>query len=272
MNFGKINKIIFLGNSELIKPIISNIESAVETEIFNKIPSFLPNIDKKMIGISISYRHILKNSEIKKFNGRLINLHGTLLPSNRGGGGQSWRVMRGLEMPGYTIHLLTSKLDAGDILKQESTEENNLKQKMIDGTSDFLKSVLKGKDFKLITQDESKSTYWPRLNTKIHGFIDWSWSTNEIINFIKAFSEYGGASTFINKKLIRIKKAHLVLDQKYFHPFQYGIIIRKNKGVIIATKNGELLIENIQNVLIGDRFYTPNRFLEKAYLTRIFYK
>ena len=38
-------------------------------------------------------------------------------------------------------------------------------------------------------QDEKNSSYWPRLNSKIHGWIDWSWSPKEISDFIKAFDD-----------------------------------------------------------------------------------
>ena len=32
-------------------------------------------------------------------------------------------------------------------------------------------------------------TYWPQLDTEIHGWIGWSWSGNDIVNFIKAFGD-----------------------------------------------------------------------------------
>ena len=43
----------------------------------------------------------------------------------------------------------------------------------------------------------------PRLDTQIHGFIDWNWTAKHIVDFINAFgSPYQGATTFIKKKVL----------------------------------------------------------------------
>ena len=55
-------------------------------------------------------------------------------------------------------------------------------------------------------QSKTHSTYWPRLDTEIHGWINWSWSGNDIVNFIKAFGDpYVGAHTLLNNEKIYLK-------------------------------------------------------------------
>ena len=70
----------------------------------------------------------------------------------------------------------------------------------------------------------------PRLNTKIHGFIDWNWKAKHIVDFVNAFDEpYQGASTFIKGKKYLLKNAKLLKHKINFHPFQSGIIFKKKK-------------------------------------------
>ena len=38
-------------------------------------------------------------------------------------------------------------------------------------------------------QLKKNSTYWPRIDTESHGWINWNWSGEEILNFIKAFDD-----------------------------------------------------------------------------------
>ena len=35
-------------------------------------------------------------------------------------------------------------------------------------------------NFQINTQLDYHSTYWPRLNSDIHGWIDWNWSLNQM--------------------------------------------------------------------------------------------
>ena len=44
--------------------------------------------------------------------------------------------------------------------------------------------IRNGKVFELVKINENLSMYFPRLNTLKHGFIDWSWDTDEIESFI----------------------------------------------------------------------------------------
>ena len=69
-------------------------------------------------------------------------------------------------------------------------------------------------------------SYWPRLNAKKNGWINWNWKAKDIVNFINAFSfPYGGASTFVRSKILKkrkinITKAKLANSKYKFHPFQ----------------------------------------------------
>ncbi len=64
------------------------------------------------------FMRVLKPAFLKAFEGRIINLHPSLLPSFPGldGIGQAWR--RGVKITGCTVHRVTSEVDGGPILDQ----------------------------------------------------------------------------------------------------------------------------------------------------------
>ena len=116
----------------------------------------------------------------------------------------------------------------------------------------------------------------PRLDTKTHGFINWAWKGDDILNFIRAFDKpHIGASTFYKNKLVHLQNGKIINKKKIFHPFQSGIIIEvSNKCLNIAICNGILKIFKITNsrgkeislehIKLGERFHTPIKFLEDA--------
>lgn len=105
---------------------------------------------------------------------------------------------------------------------------------------------------------------------------------DEILKFINAFDEpYEGTSSYINGVLVKIKKATVTYTDGIFHPFQKGIIYRKNNiGVFVATEQGTLIIEDIKDnegndfinsIKLGDRIFTPQSKIDEAFTTRVFY-
>jgi phosphoribosylglycinamide formyltransferase-1 len=65
------------------------------------------------------FMRVLKMPFISKFEGKIINLHPSLLPSFPGldGIGQAWR--RGVKITGCTVHYVTLDVDGGPIIDQE---------------------------------------------------------------------------------------------------------------------------------------------------------
>ena len=64
------------------------------------------------------FMRVLKQEFLKAFEGRIINLHPSLLPSFPGldGIGQAWR--RGVKVTGCTVHYVTPEVDGGPIIDQ----------------------------------------------------------------------------------------------------------------------------------------------------------
>ena len=64
------------------------------------------------------YRHIIKKPVIDQFRGRIVNLHISLLPWNRGANPNLWSFLEDTPK-GVTIHYVEEGLDTGDVIAQK---------------------------------------------------------------------------------------------------------------------------------------------------------
>jgi methionyl-tRNA formyltransferase len=64
------------------------------------------------------YRHIIKKPVIDQLKGRIINLHISLLPWNRGADPNLWSFLKDTPK-GVTIHHVAESLDTGNVLAQK---------------------------------------------------------------------------------------------------------------------------------------------------------
>ncbi len=270
----------------------NDIEHIVSKDV-NDDKQLKKQITHHTVGLSFGAAWIFKKNFIDRFRGKLLNLHGSRLPMDRGGGGFSWRILRGDRTGVTLIHQIVPGVDTGDIVEYEdylfpedcripidyhkiSTEKYFLFIKK------FLNRIENNDDFSTVGQPEYLGTYWPRLNTDKHAFINWANSVEEIERFICAFDDpYGGAITYLNNSQVRLKKAISTKADGSFHPFQRGIIYRVRDGIAMAAaKNGSLAICEVLNergknfvskIKVGDRFYTPYEKIEEALQYRAIY-
>lgn len=327
-NFEKIEKIIFFGGSIVMLKILEKMTDKEKIAIFsstrflneriNKNMSFKEYLEannfkyydvedinncevleneilhNKTLGFSISASWIIKKNVIEMFNGKIINIHGSRLPQNKGGGGLTWNILQdSCSIGNFAFHFITPGIDDGDIIhffefkypkecKVPLDFYEHMHKNMVNESLKLLDKISKENDFKVFSQTEHMSIYWPRIDTKTNGYINWSWSLNDIYKFINAFDEpYLGASTYIGETKIRLKGASIEKNDGIFHPYQKGIIYRKNLlGIFIATENGTLVIEKIYDedgndyfdkIRVGYRLYTPSQVLDLSMSTRVFF-
>lgn len=72
--------------------------------------------------VSFGYRKIIQGHTIEKFRGRIINIHLSLLPYNRGADPNFWSWFDGTPK-GVTIHRVAPGIDTGDILVQRELHD-----------------------------------------------------------------------------------------------------------------------------------------------------
>ncbi len=299
-----INSIMVISAPRLFKSLLARESITLEDYLKKKrIPYLIADdinsikLDKfitaNILGISFGAPWIFKRGVIEQFKGRLINGHGTNLPKNRGGGGFSWQIMRREKQGCHLFHLVDTGVDTGDIVFSDKFQfpkdclipencQEFFERTEIPFLKKFIKRIKSNAEFKLIKQDERLSTYFPRLSTLHHGFIDWNWQAADIERFICAFDlPYAGASTFLNGKRVFLRRAKGYFKDGCFHPFMRGLIYRKAKGsLFVAVSNGSILIKEaydnkgrgiFKNLKVGERFVTPIKYLEDALLFRAVY-
>ena len=82
-------------------------------------PDFLAQIGPGDHGIVTGFNQIFSQRAIDRF-GSLANIHASVLPFYRGPTPTYWCLANGERATGYTLHEVTTKIDAGPILYQES--------------------------------------------------------------------------------------------------------------------------------------------------------
>ena len=158
---------------------------------------------------SFYYRNMLGKELLAIPKKGAINLHGSLLPKYRGRCPINWAVLNGEKEAGVTLHYMTEKPDAGDILAQEKFPIGkddtalDVHQKAAKAAAVLLKKALpklKKGTLKGIPQDNEKSTYYGGRKPA-DGVIDFSKSASEIRNLVRAVTRpYPGAFAFLGEK------------------------------------------------------------------------
>ena len=274
------------GEKEFIDALSAEKCKVYVSDNINKDEKVLSEITNTTLGFSIAGAWIFRYNFISAFDGKLLNIHGSNLPQNRGCGGYSWRILRNDRSGGFSIHIVDEGMDTGEIIMYKNFTFDSDCRKPVDYYSvakihikelfkDFLDKIKKGGDFELMPQPEHLSTYWPRISSELHSYIDWSYDLIDLERFICAFDDpYDGAQTFINNKMVHVKDCIASLSEGSFHPFQTGIVYRKSKDhLFIAAKQGTLIIRRVitdngedlmKNINVGDRFHTPQSLLENS--------
>ena len=68
------------------------------------------------------FMKILSKSFIKKFNGKIINIHPSLLPKYKGLNTHNRAIQNRDKFSGCTVHYVTEKLDSGKIIMQRKVK------------------------------------------------------------------------------------------------------------------------------------------------------
>ena len=121
-------------NQQKIEKKIINFISPKESE--KKIINLLAKKKIKFICLA-GFMKILSNNFLKRFNGKVINIHPSLLPKYKGLDTHKRVLKNNEKFSGCTVHYVTSKLDSGKIILQKkikigkTDKENTLRKKIL---------------------------------------------------------------------------------------------------------------------------------------------
>jgi len=108
-----------LSNQFNIKKYVSSFKESKVTEA--KILNLLNKKNIKFICLA-GFMKILSKSFIKKFSGKIVNIHPSLLPKYKGLDTHIKAIQNNDKVAGCTVHYVTAKLDSGKIILQKEVK------------------------------------------------------------------------------------------------------------------------------------------------------
>ena len=170
---------------------------------------------------------------------KTLNVHPSLLPKYRGAIPIEAAILNGDEKTGTTIMILDKELDKGPIVAQEiievSSEDDfvSLSEKLQALSAKLLIKMLPdyvtGKT-KPKTQDESNASYYKELK-KEDGKLDFTKTTNELSQQIRAYSHWPGSFAIWKKKNKQIKIINANMSKELpSPPYAAGMVFKTPEG------------------------------------------
>lgn len=186
-----------------------------------------------------------------------INLHSSLLPKYRGASPIQWALLNGDQITGVTTMQMDEGWDTGDILMSRAiriNEDDNfasLHDRLADVGADLLVETLHQLAAGGITptlQNEAEATYARKL-TEEDLAIEWSRSSRELFNKVRALDPWPGARTELNGERIKVWSARISSEDWGLAQELPGTIGEAGKGengIPVRTGDGALLIDELQ--------------------------
>jgi methionyl-tRNA formyltransferase len=168
---------------------------------------------------SFHYRRMLKSPLLALARRGALNMHGSLLPKYRGRAPVNWAVLNGERETGATLHYMSEKPDAGDIVAQQAVPilPDDTAREVSDKVTvaaeicldAILPALLQGAAPRRPNDIAHGSYFGGR--TPEDGRIDWSRSAQEIHNLVRAVAPpYPGAFTRIAGMDARLLRTRLL--------------------------------------------------------------
>jgi methionyl-tRNA formyltransferase len=168
---------------------------------------------------SFYYRKLLRKALLALPVQGALNMHGSLLPRYRGRAPVNWAVLNGERQTGATLHYMTEKPDAGDIVAQYAVPilPDDTAREVFDKvtlaaelTLDAVLPALRAGAAPRIPQDPTQASYFGGRRPE-DGAIDWFRSATEVHNLVRAIAPpYPGAFTSLNGVHARILRTRVV--------------------------------------------------------------
>ncbi|MBT8041953.1 MAG: methionyl-tRNA formyltransferase [Pontiella sp.] len=198
--------------------------------------------------VVVAYGQYIPSTIIQLAPMEAINVHPSLLPKYRGSAPIQWAILNGDRVTGVSIIYLAQKMDAGDILKQETypIDPDDTSAELHDKLAKFGAGLLlnaiddiRNDCASRIAQDDSEAIEIRKL-TKDDGEIDWSLPAENLRNRIRAFNPWPGSFCMLsNGEPLKVWKAQIEPGDG-----RPGEVL--DDHLLIATGSAALRLEEVQ--------------------------
>ncbi len=252
-----------LARSRGIEPEI--VEDPRAPEVAERLRAAAPDLL-----FSFYYRGLLPDALVRLPPRGAFNIHGSLLPRFRGRAPVNWAVLKGETETGATLHVMTSRADAGDIVDQQAVPigpddtalevQRRVTAAAVAVLTRRLQDLETGRAPRF-PQDESRATKFPR-RTAADGRIDWAHSAREVHDLVRAVTHpWPGAFTDIfGRKTTLWKTAVPNLGAHDNFPGQ----IRIEAGRLYVACGDDRYVEVLAAQREGEDEMEASRFIAEA--------
>lgn len=224
----------------------------LNSEFYDEIRALKPDIL-----VFFAFGKIFKPEFLEIFPMGGVNIHPSLLPIYRGPSPINAAILNGDKISGISIQRAAAKMDSGNILLQEEFEitdtdtTGTLSERVADMAAPLIVNVVK--DFANNTineyeQDESKVTFC-KLIKKDDGIIDWTKTSEQILNMVRAYNPWPLAHTSFNDKGLNIFEAKVAeTDEETYVDVKAGTVLSysKKSGFLVKTGDGVIWLTTLQ--------------------------
>src|SRR5699024_6048488 len=223
---------------EVITPKSINTE-----EVIAKIKDIKPDY----IAV-VAYGQIIGKELIDYMDGRMINVHSSILPKYRGAAPINWAIVEGEKESGVSIMLVGEGLDQGDILKIEKTpiseaeDAGSLHDRLMNMGAKALVEVLNDFDRyyeNRTQQDENEASYYGMIKKEM-GKINFTDTPEDMYNKMRGFKPWPGSYFIYKDKNVKVHNMHIINE---YNDYKDGEVVKvENSGIKISCKDGYIVI------------------------------
>ena len=188
--------ILLLSNNDNVKLLKDKLDKDYEVVLYHDkvTPEYIKELNPEIV-ISYNYSHIVKEDVIDLMGDKIINMHCSLLPWNKGASPNLWSFIDDTPK-GVTIHVLEKGLDTGRLLLQEevtfdeetetlASSYNKLQETIVDLLVSNLEDILDGNIFPTEQKGEGSYHRTSDLKALLNGReIDYNMTIKQFKEFI----------------------------------------------------------------------------------------
>lgn len=239
--------------------------------------------------ISMSFDQILKNKILQVAPLGFINCHAGNLPFYRGRNILNWALINDEKEYGVSVHYVDEGIDTGDIIEQsvESINDQDNYASLLNRATRLCAEVLFNAVLKIeigavtrVKQIEKHSVgFYCSYRRDGDEWIDWSWSSRRIFNFVRAISKPAPCARAIyNGQEVMIECSEMIKSAPNYIDIPGTIVGKDGNDLVVKSGDSTIKLTKISfietqkykiNFMIGHRFICNKDFQISELINRI---